>query len=84
MQDAADLVRGLAVLHEQASGLAEEMRPYMGKWVAIRHDKVIASGESVAAVIGQLRELNLAAHMMLRVPVDGAADPGKGAGWYGW
>ncbi len=49
---------------------AEELRPYIGRYVAIRDGKVIGSANDIAGVITSLRGRGITAHSMFRVPED--------------
>ncbi len=47
---------------------AEELRPYLGQYVAVRDERVIASAADITGVITSLRERGIAAHAVFRVP----------------
>lgn len=53
---------------------ADALRPYIGRWVAVRAGVVVYDGDSVRDVVGQLRAASETADSLFRVPVDPAAD----------
>lgn len=55
---------------------ADALRPYMGRWVAIRSDQVVVAGDSPGTVLAGLRAAGVKADSMFRVPLDPAADIG--------
>lgn len=53
---------------------AEALRPYIGSWVAVTGNDVIASGPSPQAVVAALRRANATAESLFRVPLDPERD----------
>lgn len=53
---------------------AEELRPHMGKWVAIMDAEVIFSDYAAAVVFQYLRDNDLRADSLFRVPMAGEHD----------
>lgn len=58
------------------TGGADGLRPYIGRWVALRGDQVLVAGSSPADVLAQLRAAGTRADSMFRVPLDPGADIG--------
>lgn len=58
------------------SSSADALRPYLGKWVGLRGEDVIAAGDAPGDVLAQLRGAGLKAESMFRVPLDPASDIG--------
>lgn len=58
-------------------GPADELRPYVGKFVAIEGGRVVVSADSPLDVIAWLRDNGRTAETMFRVPVDPHADAPK-------
>jgi len=54
--------------------LVAALRRYLGLWVATRGTEILASGDSPAVVIQFLRDHNLRADSVLRVPMNAAKD----------
>lgn len=55
---------------------ADALRPYIGRWVALRSGQVVVAGDSPQAVLADLRAAGMKAESMFRVPLDPAADIG--------
>ena len=55
---------------------ADALRPYVGRWVALRGDEVLVAGDAPSEVLAHLRAAGVRADSMFRVPLDPAADIG--------
>ena len=61
---------------ERASRRADELRPYIGQWVATAGEEVLVSAKTAAEVVGWLAEHGKTAESMFRVPGSDAAAGG--------
>jgi hypothetical protein len=52
----------------QRQPLAEELRPFIGQWVAVRGDEVLVAANSPAEVVSWLAQHHQQAQSMFRVP----------------
>jgi hypothetical protein len=59
---------------DQRAELLSALRHYVGSWVAIRGASVVVSRSSPLAIIDYLREHNIRADSVLRVPIDAKKD----------
>lgn len=68
----ADLVNGQPADQEKVTGpsaaLTEALRPFIGRWVAIRGDEVLVAGDSLEEIIDWLNQHQVRAQSMFRVP----------------
>jgi hypothetical protein len=55
---------------------ADQLRPYIGQWVATSGDEVLVAAQSPAEVVGWLAEHGKTAESMFRVPESNAAAGG--------
>lgn len=60
----------------QEPSRADELRPYIGQWVATVGDEVLVAADSPTEVVGWLAEHGKTADSMFRVPEDDAAAGG--------
>ena len=57
--------------HELDPSLQREVLKYPGKWVAVTRSKLVAVGDSPAAVLGEAARAGYANVILHRVPEDG-------------
>jgi hypothetical protein len=61
---------------EQSRPVAEALRPFIGKWVAVRGEEVLVAADSPAEVVSWLARHQQRAQSMFRVPETEAAISG--------
>jgi hypothetical protein len=59
---------GMPEVADMAQTLAEAMRPFIGKWVAVRDDEVLVAADSPKEVVSWLARHQQKAQSLFRVP----------------